>query len=122
LSVLGAFLLVVKLYAFLPVEVEWLPYVAHVLGALLAGAALVGATPSRSWRDGAAGGALAIILLGLVSFGVPRAFLWIPARTSTPWLVVGAILVASSGFSGLGARLALARPLRSTTAAGFLAS
>jgi hypothetical protein len=93
-----------------------------VIGATLSGAALVGATPSRSWRDGAAAGALAIVVLALVSFGVPRAFGWIPQRTSTPWLVVVAILVASSVCSGLGTRLALARPPRNMAAVAFLAT
>jgi hypothetical protein len=121
LSVVGAFLLIVKLSWLLPVEVAWLPYVAHVLGASLSGAALVAATPSRSWRDGAAGGALAIVLLAIVSFGVPHAFSWIPARTNTPWLVVLAIFVASSVCSGLATRLASARPFRSMAAIIFLA-
>jgi hypothetical protein len=121
LSVLGAFFLVVKLSSLLSLEVVWLPYAAHVLGASLAGAAMVGATPA-SWRDAALGGALAIVVLAFVSFGVPHAFLWIPARTSAPALVVGAILIASSVCAGAGARLASMRPPPSTAAVVFLAT
>lgn len=124
LSVLGAFLVLVKLASPLPLGLEsfaWLPYVAHVVGAFLSGAALVVAMPSRSWRDAALGGAIAIALLTLVSFGIPHAFSWTPMRTSAPWLVVIAILFATTACSALGARLALGRRFRGTAAIAFLA-
>jgi hypothetical protein len=104
LAVVGAFFLVLQTAWMLKVEPEWLPYVAHPLGALLAGLAISRAA-SASQRAALIGGMVAVGLLALISYALPRAFTLTAARSPNAALLVPVIAIASGVACALGARL-----------------
>jgi hypothetical protein len=106
LAAIGGFFLVLRIAWLAGLDYEWLPYAAHVLGAFAAGAVMMRVAPNRLPVDALAGGALAIILLGAVAFGMPKAFGWVAMRTDVPWLTAAGIAVTSAVTANLGAALA----------------
>lgn len=105
-SVIGGFFVVLQLAWLCHLEPDWLPFPAHVLGAAIAGAALVRASPMRSLREPVAGGLVAIAVLAAVAFGLPHAFGWVPLRSAHPGLTALAIAAASAAACAGGAWLA----------------
>lgn len=101
LAVIGGFLLVLRVCWLLHVEPSWLPYVAHVIGAVLAGLAIGRQGPLRSQAEPIVGGMLGVGILAVTAFAPPHAFGWIVARTAQPWLV-GAIVAVASGLAAAG--------------------
>jgi hypothetical protein len=95
LAVIGAFFIVLQVMWLLRVDPVWLPYVVHVVGAALAGAAMEKATPMRSVREPLAAGGIAIVALAVVSLTIPNAFVLTAARSDARWLILPAVVCAS---------------------------
>jgi hypothetical protein len=112
LAVIGAFFIALQLMWLLRVEPVWLPYVVHVVGAVLAGIAMAKAAPMRSVREPIAAGVLAIAVLAVVSLALPNAFILTAARTDARWVVLPALACASGLACAAGAWLAGAAPSR----------
>src|SRR5262245_30039406 len=102
LATVGGFLLALRLVWLLKVEPAWLPYPAHIVGALVAGFAL-GRQGMRSWREPALGGAIGVGIVAVAAFLPPHAFGWIVQRTELPWLVGPAIAAGCAAACAIGA-------------------
>jgi hypothetical protein len=103
LAVIGAFFVVLQTAWMLKLEPEWLPYVAHPLGALLAGLAL-SRVASASPRAALVGGVAAVALLAVISYALPHAFTLTAARSSHAIILVPVVALASGAGCWLGAR------------------
>ncbi|GEM_PF-5823556 len=101
LAVVGAFFLILQVLWFAKVEVAWLPYVAHGLGAFLAGAAMVRAAPQLSLHEAFITGIVAIATLAVITWTLPKAFLLTAADPANRYTILP-IVVAGSGLSCMG--------------------
>lgn len=104
LAVIGAFFVVLQAAWMLKLEPEWLPYVAHPLGALLAGLALC-RVASSSQRAALLAGVVAVALLALITYALPRAFALTAARSPRAIILVPVVAIASGLGCALGARV-----------------
>lgn len=104
LALIGGYFFLLRAAWLIHLDEEWVPYAAHALAALIAGAVIV-----RQGRGGrfepVAGVILGIAILALVSTVSPRTFGWVAHRSSAPWLVALAIAGGSALLAELGARL-----------------
>lgn len=104
LAVVGGFFVVLQTSWMLKLEPEWLPYLAHPLGALLAGWALCHIA-SASRREAFIGGVLAVALLAFVTYVLPHAFTLTAARSPHALILVPVVAIVSGLGCVLGARV-----------------
>ncbi len=107
LAVIGAFFVVLQTAWMLELEPEWLPYLAHPLGALLAGLAL-GRVATASQRAALVGGVVAVALLAFITYVLPHAFTLTAARSTHAVILVPVVAIASGLACALGARIPVA--------------
>ena len=95
LAVIGAFFVVLQILWMLHVDVHWLPYVAHGVGAAIAGAAIARSAQPHSLREPFAAGVLAIAALAITTFVKPSVFMLTAARGDARWTVLPFVLAGS---------------------------
>jgi len=119
-AVTGGFVLALRPFALARDVSAWLPYVAHALGAAVAGATIVACAPLRPSREPLAAGVLAAGFLAM-TFSVAPAptFSWVPARVDHPWVIVVAVVGAMAAAATAGAWLGR-RVTRSVASAAAL--
>ncbi|HWO23005.1 MAG TPA: hypothetical protein VNO30_29895 [Kofleriaceae bacterium] len=77
-AVIGLYWLTVMVLFSVGVRSDWMRYGTHVLAALAGGALMVAHAPLRPWREPAAAGTLAVVLLWVQRFGsAHQAFKWL---------------------------------------------
>lgn len=108
-AVLGAFLLVLRVAWLAGYEPTWLPYLAHAVGGVIAGAVIARQGPFPR-TDAVLGGILGVAMLAAVAFISPRTFGWIAVRSSQPSLTAAAIAFGTGATTSLGAWLGGSAP------------
>jgi hypothetical protein len=104
LALIGAYFFVLRVAWLIELDDEWVPYAAHALAAMIAGAVIV--RQGRGARlEPVVGAIVGIAILGVVSATSPRTFGWVALRSGAPWLVALAIAAGSVLLAELGARL-----------------
>jgi len=104
LAVIGGFWLAIRISQALQLQSEWTPFVAHFIGAFLAGAMMVAHAALRPWREPLAAGAAAIGVLALLFIVLPEPlFSWVATRSAHPWLMAFALAGVSAGGALCGA-------------------
>jgi hypothetical protein len=122
LAVIGAFFLTLQTAWMMKVQPEWLPYLAQLIGALLAGL-VVSRAASASSRAAFVAGAVAVGVLVLISYALPRAFTLTATRSANAAIVVPLLVIASGVACALGARVpAAASRVWLPAAAAFVAA
>jgi hypothetical protein len=107
-AVVGAYWTTVR--ALISANVDWdaLPYIAHAVGAFVAGALVNAHVRVRASREPLLGGVLGIALMAVVFVVLPKPqFNWVAARAAQPWLVVAIIAGVSAVCAWAGAEAML---------------
>lgn len=103
LAEIGIYFLVLRFAWMFKLEEAWLPYIAHGIAALAAGAVIV-RVGSGARYEPIAGALFGIALLAAISFASPRTFGWIALRSDAKWFVTIAIAAGSAVLAEIGAR------------------
>ncbi len=114
LSVIGSFWLTMRLFQVAELADEWVPFAAHFIGALFAGAVIVTHATLRPLREPLIAGVAAVVVLMLLFLAMPSPmFGWAPTRSASP----GLLALALACVSGVGATCGAALARRFTTTA-----
>jgi hypothetical protein len=98
LAVMGAFSLAMVMLILFGLRSGWIPYGAYAVAALAGGALVVAHAPLRPWREPAAAGALAVVVMALLLRTLDLTlFGW-----SHSWPVTAGIAAGSGVLAGLG--------------------
>jgi hypothetical protein len=108
IAALGGYLFLVRLGETAKLDEFWLPYVAELTGALIAGGALARIGTRRRF-EAFATGVVSVVIVGTVAFVSPRTFGWVAARSDHPWPTAFALAIGCGIFAHLGAWLAYGR-------------
>jgi len=107
LSVLGGFCLTSRVFQLLHLTGEWLPYAAHFIGALLAGAMMLSHAALRPSREPLAAGLAAVGILAILFLLLPNPMYgWVPTRSASPLPLALALAAVSVVGAVCGAVLA----------------
>ena len=91
LAAIGGFFVLLQAVWLAKFEPEWLAYAAQPVGALLAGVAMASLVERRTHRGAMIAGVLAVGILAVISFALPRAFTLTAARSSHAALLLLAL-------------------------------
>ncbi len=106
-AVVGAYWLAMMLLLVFDVEDAWWRYGPCAIAGVGAGALMVAHVPLRPWREPAAAGVLAIVLVAVVALADPGlATDWFVAHMLRPWYVGLGIAVASGAMAAAGGLVA----------------
>jgi len=108
IGAIGGYLFIIAIATLAKFETPWLPYVAELAGALVAGGALA-RQGTRHRFESLGAGLLSVVIVGIVAFASPHTYSWVAARSEQPWLVAAALLICCGAAGHAGARLAYGR-------------
>lgn len=105
---IGAYFMVLRIAWLLKLDGDAVSYGAHVVGALIAGAAFARSPARRAGPryEAFAAGVAGMVLLAVIAFASPRTYGWIAVRASPSWLYALAIILVTGALTQLGAGLA----------------